>query len=69
MLAMHSEVQTKAFQEAQAFFLGLEGPMATRDISNLKYLDMVIKETMRLFPAAAMLGRTSSADIQLGLAW
>jgi cytochrome P450 len=64
---MHKKIQSKAFSEVEEFFAGLSDPMTSQDALKLPYVEMVIKETMRLFPAGSMLGRKSSADVQLGL--
>jgi hypothetical protein len=67
MLAMHKKTQSKAFSEVEAFFASLSDPMTLQDASKLPYVEMVIKEAMRLFSAGSMLGRKTSADVQLGL--
>lgn len=67
MLAMHKKVQTKAFSEVKTFFSGLRDEISFQDTSKLEYVEMVLKETMRLFPAGSMLGRKTSGDVKLGL--
>jgi cytochrome P450 len=67
MLAMHKEVQEKAFEEAKTVIEGLRGPMTLDDVSKLPYIEMVIKESMRLFPAESVIGRETSGDVHLGL--
>lgn len=66
MLAMHKNIQEKAHEEAISFFEGCNGGMNFQDVNNLPYLEMVLKETMRLFPPASMVGRYSTGTVELG---
>lgn len=66
MLAMHKKVQSKAFSEVKTFFDDLSDPMTLKDVSKLPFVEMVIKEAMRLFPAGSVIGRTTSGEVQLG---
>lgn len=65
MLAMHQEVQKKVFQEICEIFEGRDVEVDNEIIGKLKYLDLVVKETMRLFPVAPIIGRKVTEDLQL----
>ncbi|XP_073831731.1 probable cytochrome P450 313a4 [Musca autumnalis] len=69
MLAMYPEYQAKAFAEISAIFPDNddgEFEVAYEDISRLTYLDMFIKETMRLFATIPHFGRlVVGGDLQL----
>lgn len=66
MLAMHKNIQEKTFQEVKFFFEDSGKTMNFNDLSKLSYVEMLIKETMRLFPAGSMLGRTTCGKVQIG---
>lgn len=65
LLAKHPEIQAKAVQEVDHV---LQGRAATLDdVPRFKYLEMVIKETLRLYPPAwALFGREAIEDVELG---
>ncbi|CAH1118517.1 unnamed protein product [Phaedon cochleariae] len=65
MLGMHQEIQQKVYEEAMDV-LGSDRAVESKDMSKFNYTERVIKETLRLFPIAAILGRTLEEDIDLG---
>lgn len=66
MLAMHPEYQQHVYDEL-APLLSEDGVDITQaDLAKLKYLDMFIKETLRVFPVVPFLTRTTDAEIQIG---
>lgn len=65
MLAMHPDVQDKAIAELQQVFTDETIPINYNSIKQLQYLDMVIKETLRLYPIIPYIGREISKDIKL----
>ncbi|CAK1604014.1 unnamed protein product [Parnassius mnemosyne] len=50
LLAMYPKIQDRVFQELQEVFGYSDRPLVKKDLINLKYLDMVVKESLRLFP-------------------
>ncbi|XP_073831136.1 probable cytochrome P450 313a4 isoform X3 [Musca autumnalis] len=60
MLAMHPEYQAKVYAEICKLFP--EFNMSYEHTKQLTYLDMFIKETMRLFPTIPLFGRISIED-------
>lgn len=41
-------------------------PCTTQDISELKYLECCIKETMRLYPSVPFVMRSLTEDVEIG---
>lgn len=64
-LSQHPEIEAKLHTELDAVLDGRTP--ALRDLSLLPYTDMVIKETLRLYPPAWILnGRTPTEDVEIG---
>ncbi|KAL1500941.1 hypothetical protein ABEB36_006356 [Hypothenemus hampei] len=63
MLGLHPECQNKVAQELHSV-LG-DDNLQEFHLSKLTYLEMVIKETMRLFPIAPLVLRQASQDTEL----
>nr|CAD7434684.1 unnamed protein product [Timema monikensis] len=66
LLGFHQDVQRKAQQELDALFGDdVERSVSMEDINSLKYTEQVIKESLRLYPVAPFLPRTSTEDIEI----
>lgn len=65
MLAMHPKFQDRVFDELQSVCNSVDEDITYETISKLQYLEMVIKESMRLFPIAPVLGRNCLADTKI----
>ena len=64
VLGQHPEVERKLFEEIESV-LGERMP-AVADLPRLQYTDMVVKESMRLYPPAWMIGREAMEDCEIG---
>ncbi|XP_011176869.1 cytochrome P450 4d2 [Zeugodacus cucurbitae] len=66
LISRHPTVQAKLFEEIREV-LGddKERPVAQRDLIELKYMDCVIKESLRLYPTAPFIGRNLEEDVNL----
>lgn len=62
MLAMHKNIQEKVVDELKT---SINDSIDFDTLNQLPYLEMVIKETMRLFPVAAFTLRTTSEDFEV----
>lgn len=65
MLAIHPAVQQRAYEEIIKFSGTNASYYDLNTISQLNYIECILKETMRLYPVVAALGRTTTADVQL----
>ena len=64
LIAQHADVEAALARELQEV-LGIRAP-APDDLPRLRYTEMVLKETLRLYPAVWGIGRKAIADCELG---
>ncbi|KAG7206421.1 hypothetical protein KM043_003777 [Ampulex compressa] len=62
-MGAHQEIQEKV--RAEVLSVVGEGDVEIGHLQDLKYLEMVIKETLRLFPAGPLLARVLTEDVEL----
>ncbi|XP_057367005.1 cytochrome P450 4C1-like [Daphnia carinata] len=67
LIAKHPEHQQLIVDELDLVFCGDRGrPCTTNDVSELKYLECCIKETLRLYPSVAFIMRCLTEDVEIG---
>ncbi len=64
LLAQNPEAEAKLHEELQSVLQGRSPTM--QDLDKLPYTNAVIKESMRLYPPVALLGRESTEDVTVG---
>ncbi|XP_057334127.1 cytochrome P450 4C1-like [Microplitis mediator] len=64
MIAMHPDVQEKVREEILDV-VGADSDVCEEHISKLIYMEMVIKETIRLFPVGPLIARSVTEDIDI----
>ncbi|CAG9805217.1 unnamed protein product [Chironomus riparius] len=66
-LAKNPDIQQKAYEEA-IHILGTDStaPVTINLLNDLNYLEMVIKETLRLYPSVPLFGRKMKENTQIG---
>lgn len=65
MLAIHQDTQERVVEELRSIFKSADQEVTFEDIANLKYLTMVLNETLRLFPITPFIGREVTKDFEL----
>ncbi|XP_054238799.1 cytochrome P450 4V2 [Indicator indicator] len=62
LLGHNPEVQKKVHRELDEVFGNTERPITMDDLRNLRYLDCVVKEVLRLYPSVPIFARTLRED-------
>ncbi|XP_054723292.1 uncharacterized protein LOC129233267 [Uloborus diversus] len=65
MLALHEDIQKRLIDEIDEAVKAANGELTYEGVQNLKYLDNVISESMRLFPPAVRLERLADQDYRV----
>lgn len=63
LLAVHQDYQERIVEELHSIFDGVDAPVTLDDLSKMTMTDMVLKETMRLFPPLLILARKCAKDV------
>jgi cytochrome P450 len=59
-------LQDKVREELDSIFQGSDRPPTMRDLKEMKYLERVIKEALRLYPSVPFIGRKFTEDTEIG---
>ncbi|XP_065300990.1 cytochrome P450 4V2-like [Dermacentor albipictus] len=67
LLGNHPEVQAKVHEEIDSIFSGdMERDVTIEDMKQLKYMECVVKESMRIYPPVPLIARNVDEDMQVG---
>nr|ACI25368.2 CYP4CC1 [Liposcelis bostrychophila] len=66
-ISRDQEVQKKILQETESIFRGEDREPTVKDFGAMKYLETVIKETLRLHPSVPFIARKISQDFQIDM--
>lgn len=64
-LAKHPEIQEEVVKELNAIFGGSDREETYQDLQNMKYLERVIKETLRMYTTVPIIGRRLTHEVTL----
>ncbi|XP_011501501.1 PREDICTED: cytochrome P450 4g15-like [Ceratosolen solmsi marchali] len=65
LLGIHQDIQVRVMEELNEIFQGSDRPCTFQDTVEMKYLERVILETLRLFPPVPIIARQLKHDVQL----
>ena len=65
-IAKHPKEQENVVDELEYIFGQSQRPCTTQDITEMKYLECCIKETLRLYPSVPAVMRTLTEEVQVG---
>ncbi|XP_023239646.1 cytochrome P450 4c3-like [Centruroides sculpturatus] len=67
LLGLHSDIQEKVYQELQEIFgEDMDKSITTDELKRMKYLECIIKETLRLYPPVSVILRKNPSDMKVG---
>ena len=66
LLASHPEIQQRCQEELQTIFGDDLRPATSKDLSSMKYLEMCLKESLRLYQSVPIIVRCLGEDIHVG---
>ncbi|XP_066244906.1 cytochrome P450 4d2-like [Euwallacea similis] len=64
VLANHPDIQKQLREELKGVFENKNTPIRHQDLQGLKYLEIVIKEILRLYPPAPVISRVIEEDVE-----
>nr|CAD7442870.1 unnamed protein product [Timema bartmani] len=65
LLGIHPEIQVRVQRELDKIFQGVSRAATMGDVQEMKYLEQVIKESLRLYPSVPFIQRHLNQDIKL----
>ncbi|KAI5639613.1 cytochrome p450 domain-containing protein [Phthorimaea operculella] len=65
LLGSHPQAQEKVYQEVKDILGNSEANITKEDLSKMVYLEACIKESMRLYPYGAVIGKKLDKDVKL----
>ncbi|XP_066583498.1 cytochrome P450 4g15-like [Prorops nasuta] len=65
ILGVHQDIQARVYEELREIFQNTDRPCTYQDTLEMKYLERVILETLRLFPPVPAIARKLNQDVRI----
>nr|CAD7439314.1 unnamed protein product [Timema bartmani] len=65
LIGIHKDIQDKLVEELDDIFHGSDRPATWNDLNNMKYMEMTIKEALRMYPSVPVFARETTSVVQL----
>lgn len=65
MLGIHQDIQDKVMEEIEGIFQGSDRPCSFADTLEMKYLERVMMETLRMYPPVPVIARETREEVKL----
>nr|CAD7427360.1 unnamed protein product [Timema monikensis] len=65
LIGIHKDIQDKLVEELDDIFHGSDRPATWTDLNNMKYMEMTIKEALRIYPSVPVFARETTSIVQL----
>jgi cytochrome P450 family 4 len=66
ILGVYPDIQEKVYQELRDIFQDSDRPVSFNDTMEMKYLERVLLETLRLYPPVPLITRVINEEVKLG---
>lgn len=66
LLGLHQDIQNKVYDELYQIFGDSNRPATFYDTLQMKYLERVILETLRMYPPVPIIARELKRDVKIG---
>ncbi|XP_023218007.1 cytochrome P450 4C1-like [Centruroides sculpturatus] len=67
LLGLHPDIQEKVYQEQEEIFgKDTNSSIMSEDLRKMKYLECVVKETLRIYPPVPVIVRRNPSDLKVG---
>ncbi|XP_067120445.1 cytochrome P450 4C1-like [Centruroides vittatus] len=67
LLGLHPDIQEKVYQELQEIFCeDMNKSISSEELKRMKYLECIIKETLRIYPPVFVILRKNPSDLKVG---
>lgn len=65
LFSQHKDIQERVFSELHQIFGDSDRTASYEDLQNMPYLEMCLKESLRIYPSVPLIGRYVSEDLKL----